>query len=320
MNVVRRSTLACCCWLFSVAAATAEESSAPSKVVLERCLISLIAEAEAPAQEAGVIVEMAVREGQQVSRDALIARIDDATSQLQKLAAEAERSISYEKSTNDVDVRYADATRKVAAAEYQMNHEANLKVRGTKSAAELQELQLKIEQAALQIEQARHEQFLASLETQANDAKVGLANNDIRRRRICAPIDGEVVELLVHAGEWVHPGDPVARVIRMDRLRVEGFLNAEKFSASEISGKPIEVVVRFERGRTATFDGKIVFVDPRVQAGGEYRVWAEVENRRDEQEWLLRPGFSATMTIHLQANTEPLASAVTELMAIGTEE
>ena len=41
----------------------------------------------------------------------------------------------------------------------------------------------------------------------------------------------------------------------------------------------------------------ITFVNPLVQAGGEYRVWAEVVNRQENGEWLLRPGLEAEMTI-----------------------
>jgi hypothetical protein len=34
-----------------------------------------------------------------------------------------------------------------------------------------------------------------------------------------------------------------------------------------------------------------------LKAGGEYRVWAEVANRRERGHWLLRPGLEARMTI-----------------------
>ena len=47
-------------------------------------------------------------------------------------------------------------------------------------------------------------------------------------------------------------------------------------------------------------DGKIVFVSPLVQPGGEYLVWAEVENKQENGHWLLRPGLTATMTIQLK--------------------
>ena len=46
--------------------------------------------------------------------------------------------------------------------------------------------------------------------------------------------------------------------------------------------------------------GKITFVNTLVQAGGEYKVWAEVENREENGQWLLRPGLNVTMQIHMR--------------------
>jgi hypothetical protein len=74
-------------------------------------------------------------------------------------------------------------------------------------------------------------------------------------------------------------------------------LNAADFSPSEVSSRPVQVSVQLARGRTASFQGKIVFVNPLVDAGGVYRVWADVVNRRDGDQWLLRPGLEADMTI-----------------------
>ncbi len=54
------------------------------------------------------------------------------------------------------------------------------------------------------------------------------------------------------------------------------------------------------RGQTVRLPGKVVFVSPLVQAGDRYRVRAEVENRQQNEHWLLRPGMSASMTIHVQ--------------------
>jgi hypothetical protein len=46
------------------------------------------------------------------------------------------------------------------------------------------------------------------------------------------------------------------------------------------------------------FSGQIVFVSPLVEAGGEYKVWAEVDNRvSPNKNWILQPGLSATMKI-----------------------
>jgi multidrug resistance efflux pump len=161
----------------------------------------------------------------------------------------------------------------------------------------LEKLRLTVEHASLQIEQARHEQKLAGLQTQVESARVEMADDGIRRRQLRAPVDGEIVEVFAQSGEWVKPGDPVIRIIRMDRLRVEGFVNAAKHTPGEIAGKEVRVSVPLARGATATFKGRITFVDPRVHAGNESRIWAEVENRQEQGQWLLRPGAEVMMTV-----------------------
>jgi hypothetical protein len=65
---------------------------------------------------------------------------------------------------------------------------------------------------------------------------------------------------------------------------------------------PVTVEIAAAGGQTATFNGKIVFVDPEVGVYGQ-RVSAEVENRKDNGgHWLLRPGvgLKPTMTIQLR--------------------
>src|SRR5581483_5566789 len=110
--------------------------------------------------------------------------------------------------------------------EHKFNEAANKKVAGTKSAVEIEKLELAVKQAGLQIEQAQHEQQLARFETDANSANVSMAEDDIDRRRIVAPLSGVVAQLLFRPGEWVQPGNPVLRIVRLERLRVAGFVSA----------------------------------------------------------------------------------------------
>jgi multidrug efflux pump subunit AcrA (membrane-fusion protein) len=273
---------------------------APAEARITHCLISLIEDVQVPAQESGVLVSLEAREGMQVEVGTMLARINDNKPQLQKEIALAEHHVSQVKANDDVNIRYAKAATKTAEAELRLNERANDKVPGTKSSVDIQKLALQLEQARLQIEKYEHEQQIAKFETEGYAAKVDAAEDDILRRQIKAPINGEVVEVLFRPGEWVEPGNPVLRIVRMDRLRIEGFLNASEFSPSEIINRPIRVEVKLARGRMEAFQGKVVFVDPLVRAGGEYRIWAEVVNRKDNgpnDQWMLRPGLEAEMTI-----------------------
>lgn len=264
--------------------------------VLRRCLVSVIDDVKVPAQEAGVLTSIEVKEGVLVKRDAQLGQISDVQAKLQKRAAEAEMQVAKIKAEDDVNERYAEASFKVADQEVKRHEDAN-KVRNVTSPSEMAKLRLQAEQARLQIQKAKNERNIAAAETLAAQAKVELADEQIRRRQIVAPVDGEVVEILVRAGEWVEPGNPVFRVVGMQKLRVEGFANFKKLDPTQINNRAVVVRVELSNGRVETFSGKIVFVNPLVLAGDMYRVWAEVENKVENNQFLLRPGIEATMEI-----------------------
>ena len=90
------------------------------------------------------------------------------------------------------------------------------------------------------------------------------------------------------------------RVVQMDVMWAEGSLNVSEYMPNEIIGKPVTVKVELDRGRTMTFPGKIVFVDPMIRPNGTYIVRRQVQNRLENDHWILRHGRLAQMTIQLK--------------------
>ena len=219
---------------------------------------------------------------------------------MERRKAKAEHDQAVVKAKSDVDVRYAVAAELVAEAEHKKALESHAKVPGSVTEVERDRLKLSEKKGELQIEQAELEQRLAALAAQSKEVEVLAAENAIDRRLIKSPLDGVVVQVFPHEGEWLQPGDPLARVVRTDRLRVEGYVDSARHDPAEVSGRPVTVEVMLAGGRRESFKGQIVFTSPLVESGGDYRVFAEVENRQDpgSQLWLLRPGQTATMTIH----------------------
>ena len=269
-------------------------------VKVPNCLLALDAEATVPAQEAGVITKIPVREGQQVAVGDLLVQIDDAIALMQREVAEYKLEVAKKQAADDVDVRFATAAADVAEAEYQLAVEANKRVPGTVPQARVRELLLEHRKMVLSIEKARKDRAVAALEANVAEAELRAADVNLKHRRVIAPLDAVVVELSRHEGEWAQAGEPLMRLVRIDRLRVEGFLNTKNHRHSEIQGRPVTVSVELAHGKTETFPGKIVYVKPLVEAGGEFLIRAEVENRKDKDIWLLSPGISAEMTIQLK--------------------
>ncbi len=273
----------------------------PTVAIADRCMVSLepiSGQSQVPAQEAGVLKDIKVREGQQVRAGELLVQIDDAQAQEQLKNARAEFCAAEIKAKNDIELRYAKKAADVAEFTYKKQKQSDDMVHGAVTEVDLQKYKLEWEKSLLQIEQAQKGQILDGYTAEAKKAEAALAEENIRRRQILAPIDGVVQQIDRSLGEWVKPGDSVLRLLRMDRLTVEGSLKYSEYEPGQVANQPVTVDVELARGRKAQFTGKIVFVDPEVLAGN-YKVRAEVDNRKENGQWLLRPGARASMTIQL---------------------
>jgi len=269
----------------------------PVMVRLEHCLVSLIDDLEIPAEQAGVLTSLSVKEGDQLAKDAVIATVDAEQARFHYEAALADAHGARTKADSTLETEYAVATHRTAEAEHRIAQFANQKQNGAVSVVELEKLRLAAEQAKIKIDVTRLESVVRGSDARGFDAKAKLAEVEVRNREIRAPLAGEVVEVPIRAGEWVEAGRPIVRLVRLDRLRVEGFVKFSELAPVDVMNRLVRVKVDFAAGRVESFEGRVTFVSPLVQPGGEYRIWAEVENRREADQWLLRPGLDVHMEL-----------------------
>ena len=111
------------------------------------------------------------------------------------------------------------------------------------------------------------------------------------RRTIKAPFPGMIVQLKRQRGEWVDAATPVVRLIRLNRLRAEGFISSQT-AASKLVGRPATFFVDGTR-----HEGTLSFVNPEIDpVNQQVRVWAEIDNK----DLTLRPGQTGKLTIHAE--------------------
>ncbi|MGD9649039.1 MAG: HlyD family secretion protein [Pirellulales bacterium] len=286
------------------------EPAAPSdsRIIVRNCQVALIEEARISANEAGELVELEAKLGLEVEPDTVLGRIDDRQPQAELRVAEHEAQVARTQADNDIEIRVADKLTQVTKAEYDQVVEANEKVAGAKSQSEIRIKRYKWEEARLQTEKATVDQSIMSLTADAKMAKLDAAKIAVERRQIKSRIKGQVVELLLHAGEWANPGDPVLRIIRLDTLWVEGFVSIKECDPSSLLGHRAEFKSPLNE---TTFVGKIEFVKPEIEPGGELvLIKAKVINTRlANNQWVLLPGLKGDMSIDLTAVAERPASA-----------
>ena len=70
---------------------------------------------------------------------------------------------------------------------------------------------------------------------------------------------------------------------------------------ADLRGKRVGVRTQLARGRSMDFRGTVVFVDPVLRAKGKFLVRAEVQNKKANGFWVLRPGMEAEMVIDVRS-------------------
>jgi len=263
------------------------------RIEVPSMLIQLIEQVDVPAQAAGVLTDVEVREGCLIDEGALLARIMDVEARHAETRAKTELEIAQMNAENDVNVRYAKKSAEVTKTELQRALASNKKYPGSVSASEIDRLKLAVERAVLEIEQAERDFQIAKHTQQIKETEYQIACHQVGQRKIVAPLAGMVVQVNRFRGEWVEPKDAVLRILRIDRLRAEGFLNV-KDVRRDLQGCPVTLTVDLPGRPGAEFPGKIVFLSPEIDpVNAQVRVWAEVENVGLR----LRPGMRAKMTV-----------------------
>jgi multidrug efflux pump subunit AcrA (membrane-fusion protein) len=266
-------------------------------IVLEHCLVTPIDDVRVPALRSGLLTSLKVREGAHVAARQPIAQFDDREARRKLQAATAERDAAKRRTDSKLKEDEARAVREVAAAELEAARKANEKFADSVSEFEIRRLELTERRADITRQVIAFDRSVAVVELGAAEAEVLASTEDVERRLLLSPLQGEVTEIHLHVGEWAEEGKPIMRIVRLDRLRVEGFVKVRDILPADVVGRPVRVEAELARGSTHAFTGEITFVSPVVQAGGEYRVWAEVANRQERGHWLLRPGLAARMSL-----------------------
>jgi macrolide-specific efflux system membrane fusion protein len=277
--------------LVIVAAGPALRGAEP--IPVQSVLIRLIDEAEVPAREAGVLAVLSAAEGQLVAQGEELAQLDDRQAQLLHQKAQAELEVVRKEAASDVEIRTTTEAAKVAAAELRRAQEAKSRVSESVSQSELDRLGYEAQKTALDVEQARQNQEVARLKESVKQRELEIAAEHVQRHHLVAPLAGMVVKLYRHRGEWVEPGEKVLRIVRLDRLRAEGFVDAASLRGT-LAGRQATVTVDLPGQPKTRFPGIVTFVNPEIDpVNGQFRIWVEVDNPKLQ----LQPGMRAEMTV-----------------------
>lgn len=272
----------------------------PDVEMVPDCLVTVAEEANLPAQEPGVLTDLPAKEGMQVTAGQVLGEIDQTKVKMEFRVADAKLKAARVKASDDVNIRFATAAAAAAEAALQMNLEANRKVPGSVPKEKLNELKLERDKEILSIEKSKLDFSVAAQEAEVAQAEADAAQENIKRRQLRSPVDGVIVELHRHLGEWVQPPDKILRIVRMDRLWVEGYVPVSRRNRAQLNDRPVKIEISLAGDHRVPYEGKVVFVKPTTEAGDTFLVRAEIANQKDGNYWAISPGLKATMRIMLK--------------------
>ena len=243
--------------------------------------VDLVAEAESiiAAGESGRLL-LVPKEGMDVRVDQVIAKTDDAIAREQQRVARYSFEAEKIKLDSDIELRYSTAQSRVRESSYRDALAANEKIRNAVSPNQLDMRKFEWDAAELSIEKTRNDRLIARAAAQVKLAEYDLATVMLERHQIKSPVHGEVTMVDRRVGEWVRPGDPIAKVVRRDKMRIVGYLPYDVLtSPSMLKGKEIEITIPASSvWPAATLRSNVYFVTQEVEGDDKFQVWAEIDN------------------------------------------
>jgi RND family efflux transporter MFP subunit len=270
----------------------AAQASPGDTLSVSRCTVAWIEASNVAALREGVLYKMEaqvgheVREGQELGylhREMAKLKVDRArlsaenTASIKKAQAQKELALS----VLAISKRLEDRNRTFISREEILKNEAEVKV------------------ADALVHEAEENQQIARSE-------LALAQREFDEHTIKAPFAGRITERMRNEGESVRANEAVVRLVRIDRVRVVGWIPIDQMLRVKV-GMPIEVRPNIPGANLAIeqmkFRGKISFIDAEVSpTKTEIRFHAEVENNEDHD---LLPGLFVDALIYLNAGPAP---------------
>lgn len=123
--------------------------------VLDPCIVKVQDEVRIPAQEAGVLIQMSVREGSRVGKGELLAVIDDREAKMALRVAEYGSEAAKKRAMDKIEERYASKAAEFAKLDWERAVQANEETPNAVPDIEVRQKKLGWQRSDLQIEKAQ---------------------------------------------------------------------------------------------------------------------------------------------------------------------
>jgi macrolide-specific efflux system membrane fusion protein len=294
LHLILRPTAVALLWMtyLGLAPEQSHGQSNTNPILIDSAILKTVEVTSVAAQVQGILKEVSVREGDRVKHQSPMAIIQSTASELQLQRAKVALDAAERNFASNIDIDLARKGFEVAENEFLRAVDANKRIQDVYPRAEVDRLQLVRDRANLEIDRAVHLKAISQLEVAKNQIEIKQLQDILDKHQIQAPVSGMVVAMEKRVGEWVEPGTIVIRLVEIDRLRIEGFLQAEQADPKWL-GAEAQVELQLSGNRFVT-TAKLVFISPEVNpVNSQVRVHLDVDNRDGK----LRPGLKPKVSI-----------------------
>jgi membrane fusion protein, multidrug efflux system len=214
------------------------------------CIIKPHVQIQLGSAVSGMLSVTLVDRGDEVKQGQVVA-------QLESTVEQATLALDRMKAANDSAVRVEQVDRELTTR--QVDRKKSLVEKGIDNQNALDELQTKVREGDLRIQQAQTDQRLAALTAERSERALAL-------KQIRSPIEGVVIERKLSAGEYIYEQTSIMTIAQIDPLNVELVLPLDRYGDIKVGSTAIVHPVAPVGG---AYEAKAQVIDPVIDAASE---------------------------------------------------
>jgi HlyD family secretion protein len=210
------------------------------------------------AEVGGRLLQLAVEEGDRVTKGTLVGAVDTIPLTLERRevaarrAAGASRAREANATIAALDVQRTIAERDLSRTERMLRESAATAQQGDRAERE-------VRVTREQLAGARAARGTAAQEVAALDAQVALIDDRIARSRVVSPLDGTVLARYAEPGEFVQSGQPLLKLASLDSLTFRAYVTGAQLAGLRL-GQDVKVAVDGGPDSIRTLPGRVTWI------------------------------------------------------------
>ena len=209
----------------------------------------------------GRVVDSRLVEGRTVAAGDLLVRIDDTDLQIQLKQSQAEKT-DLEQVRAHLDAQLGPARHHLATAQTDLERYRSLSASGTATPQRLDQAENAFQDAQRQVTALQAQISTTDALLDAARQRVDLAQSQIGKVEIKAPIAGVILVKAIEPGEFASPGKPVAVLVDLRSLELKVFVPEAEIGKLKLGD---EARVKISAYPSRSYDARVSRVDQRAQ-------------------------------------------------------